>query len=145
MPEDKMIVTNRKALLKKYSREGFAKIENALSELIAADNKRGISSRVVYLDDEASMKKISGKVVTSSTDPRQNKAAIDAVFKFFNPHYLMILGAPDVVPHQDLDNPTYKPGDDDDDRAWGDLPYACDVPYSRDPSRFVGPTRVVGR
>jgi hypothetical protein len=91
------------------------------------------------------MKKIRGKAVASATDPRQNKGAIDAVFKFFNPHYLMILGAPDVVPHQDLDNPTYKPGEDDDDRAWGDLPYACDVPYSRDPARFVGPTRVVGR
>jgi hypothetical protein len=27
------------------------------------------------------------------------------VFKSLNPDYLMILGAPDVVPHQDLDNP----------------------------------------
>lgn len=142
---DKITVSNRKALLRKYGSEGFAMIENALTELIAADNKRGIRNRVVYLDDKTTMKKIRGKAVTSAMDPRQNKEAIDVVFKFFNAQYLMILGAPDVVPHQDLDNPTYKPGDDDDDRAWGDLPYACDAPYSRDPARFVGPTRIVGR
>jgi hypothetical protein len=146
--EDKIIVTNRKALLRKYGNEGFSTIDNALTELIAADNDRGIRTRVVYLDDEANMKKLTGKAVISSTNPRQNKNAIDAVFKFFNPHYLMILGAPDVVPHQDLNNPAYKlddDGGDDDDHAWGDLPYACDAPYSQDPARFVGPTRVVGR
>ena len=52
----------------------------------------------------------------------------------------MILGAHDVVPHEDLDNPAYSQGGDDDNRAWGDLPYACDAPYSQDPARFVGPT-----
>jgi hypothetical protein len=143
--EDKIIVTNRKALLRKYGSKGFATIREVLAVLIAADKKRGIRSRVIYLDDKASMKKLSGTAVISAADPRKNKEAIDVVFKFFNPHYLMILGAPDVVPHQDLDNPAYKQGGDDDDRASGDLPYACDVPYSRDPARFVGPTRVVGR
>ena len=92
------------------------------------------------------MKKTGGKAVINTLDPRENKVAIDAVFKFFNPHYLMILGASDVVPHQDLDNTAYsQSGGDDDAHAWGDLPYACDVPYSQDPARFVGPTRVVGR
>jgi hypothetical protein len=143
--EDKIIVTNRKALLMKYGSKGFATIRKALAELIAADKKRGIRSRVVYLDDEASMKKLSGKAVISAADPHENKDAIDSVFKAFNPHYLMILGATDVVPHQDLDNPAYKQGGDEDDHAWGDLPYACDAPYSRDPASFVGPTRVVGR
>jgi hypothetical protein len=143
--EDKIIVTNRKALLRKYGSKGFETIRNALTELIAAGNNRGIKSRLVYLDDEASMKKLRGTAVINATNPRQNKVAIDVVFKFFNPHYLMILGAPDIVPHQDLDNPAYKAGEDDDDHAWGDLPYACDVPYSRDPARFIGPTRVVGR
>src|SRR5829696_776284 len=143
--EDKIIVTNRKALLKKYGSNGFATIRKALTALIAADKKRGIKSRVVYLDDKASMKKLGGTAVISATNPRRNKEAIDALFKFFNPHYLMILGATDVVPHQDLDNPAYSPGGDDDDHAWGDLPYACDAPYSRDPARFIGPTRLVGR
>jgi hypothetical protein len=40
----------------------------------------------------------------------------------------MILGAPDVVPHQDLTNPVFDPPDNDPDQfAYGDLPYACDA------------------
>lgn len=143
--DDKIIVTNRSALVRKYGSKGLATIRKALTALTAADKKRGIKSRVVYLDDKAGMKKMGGTAVMNATDPRENKAAIDALFKSLNPDYLMILGAPDVVPHQDLDNPVYSPPDDDDARAWGDLPYACDVPYSRDPAQFVGPTRVVGR
>ncbi len=144
--DDKIIVTNRKALLSKYGSKGFATIRKALAVLTAADKKRGINSRIVYLDYVTDMKKTGGKAVINTLDPRENKVAIDAVFKFFNPHYLMILGASDVVPHQDLDNTAYsQSGGDDDAHAWGDLPYACDVPYSRDPASFVGPTRVVGR
>jgi hypothetical protein len=143
--DDKIIVTNRKALLGKYGNKGFTTIRKAFTVLAAADKKRGIKSRVVYLDDKADMKKMGGKSVMNASDSRENKAAIDTAFKFFNPHYLMILGASDVVPHQDLDNPVYSAGGDDDVHAWGDLPYACDAPYSRDPARFVGATRVVGR
>jgi Peptidase family C25 len=142
---DKVIVTNRKSLLGKYSSDGLEKIENGLSNLVSADEKRGIRSRILYLDDKKQMRTHS---VTNALDPRENKQAVDAVFKASNPHYLMILGAPDVLPHQDLANPAYRPDrpeDDSDVQAWGDLPYACDAPYSRDPARFVGPTRVVGR
>jgi hypothetical protein len=143
--DDKIIVTNRSALVKKYGTKGLASIRKALRALIAADKKRGIKSRAAYLDNKASMKKLGGKTVMNATDPRENKVAINGIFKAVNPDYLMILGAPDVVPHQNLDNPAYDPPDDDDDHAWGDLPYACDASYSRDPARFVGPTRVVGR
>lgn len=145
---DKIIVSNRKSLVGKYGSDGFEEIENALAKLAAADEKRGIRSKILYLDDKTSMKQIRTRAVINALDPRENKQAIDAVFKSFNPHYLMILGAPDIFPHQDLDNPAYRsdrPDDDSDVQAWGDLPYACDAPYSRDPSRFVGPTRVVGR
>lgn len=144
---DKIIVTNRAALLNKYGNSGLELIGKAIEKLVDADKKRGIKSGIVYLDDRPDMEKVSGNTVTSASDPHENKDAIDSVFKFYNPHYLMILGAPDVVPHQDLHNPAYLlDGDgDDDDRAFGDLPYACDAPYSQDPARFVGPTRVVGR
>ncbi len=144
--DDKVIVTNRSALMKKYGRQGLPKIRQALRALSAADKKRGMKNRVVYLDDAKTMKKLEGKPVLNAVDPRENKQAIDAVFTALQPDYLMILGAPDVVPHQDLENPVYDPADGDEDtRAWGDVPYACDAPYSRDPARFVGPTRVVGR
>ena len=143
--DDKIIVTNRNALIKKYDDKGLSRICKALTELSASDKECGIKTSVIYIDDKSSMKKVRGKAVTNAIDHRQNKEAIDDVFKSLNPHYLMILGAPDVIPHQDLNNPAYIPGKDDDREVWSDLPYACDTPYSRDPSLFIGPTRVVGR
>lgn len=142
--DDKIIVTNKRVLRKKYGASGLRAIQASLATLTSADKPRGIKTRTIYLDDAAAMKKVRGKAVTNAADPRQNKAAVDAIFKAVNPDYLMILGAADVVPHQDLDNPMLSP-DDDDAHAWSDLPYACDAAYSRDPAQFVGPTRVVGR
>ena len=143
--EDKTIVTHRGALTKKYKAQGVAKIRAALAQLVAADKKRGIKTGIVYLDDAAAMKKFGGKAVGNVNDCRATKDAIDKVFASFKPDYLVILGAPDVVTHQDLTNPAYEATEDGDKTAWGDLPYACDTPYGRDPAQFVGPTRVVGR
>jgi hypothetical protein len=144
--DDKVIVTNRAALTAKYKAAGVARIKTAIGALIAADADRGIKSRLVYLDDAATMKKFGGTAVKDSTSARQNKEAIDAIFHALNPEYLMILGSTDVVPHQDMKNPAYtSPNDDPDECAYGDLPYACDAPYSRDIATFKGPTRVVGR
>jgi hypothetical protein len=143
---DKIIVSNRAALTAKYGNAGVAKIKAAVTALIAADAKRSIRSRLVFLDDAVAMKGFKGRAVTIPTNTRENKAAIDAIFRTANPAYLMILGAPDVVSQQDTANPAFAPPDDDPDEfAYSDLPYACDAPYSRDVAKFKGPTRVVGR
>jgi len=142
--DDKIIVTNRAALQAKYGKAGFAKIETAINHLIKADANRAIQARLVFLDDASAMRRYSGTPVASPMSPRQAKDAIDAIFKKANPDYLMILGAPDVVPHQDLNNPAYA-ASDDDKIAWSDLPYACEAPYSKDVAKFKGPTRVVSR
>lgn len=144
-PSLKLIVSNRSALLRKYKTTGLAAIRKAVTALVTADKARGIATKLLFLDDAAAMKAAGGVAVKTAGNPRENKAAIDAACKALQPAYLMILGAPDVVPHQDLDNTASSPPDDDDAHAWGDLPYACDAPYSRDVARFVGPTRVVGR
>ena len=143
--DDKIIVSNRSALVAKYGTAGVAKIKASVAALVAADAKRGIKSRLLFVDDAAAMKRMRGRAVTDSVSPRQNKDAIDAIFAATSPEYLMILGAPDVIPHQDMSNPMFDPPDDDDKFAYGDLPYACDAPYSRDIATFKGPTRVVGR
>lgn len=140
--EDKVIVTHRGALRGKYGTKGFAAIRSALTTLVKADKKRGFGTRVVYLDDAAAMKKLKAPAVATARSPRAFKTAIDGVFQALRPDYLMILGAADVVPHQDLRNTA---AEDGDECAFGDLPYACDKPYSREPSKFVGPTRVVAR
>ncbi len=142
---DKIIVTNRAALEAKYGSPGYRDIETAVAALIKADEKRGIQTKLMHLDDSEALEEVGGTPVTTISSVLQNKRAIDAIYRHYEPDYLMILGAPDVVPHQQLDNRAYDPSNDDDVSADGDLPYACEAGYSKDPARFVGPTRVVGR
>ena len=140
---DKLIVTNRTALRKKYGARGLAKVTAGVNALIAADRKRGLITRLIALDS-AAMKRY-GSAVTDASSARQNKRAVDSLYRALRPHYLMILGSIDVVPHQSPKNPVFVDDQEDDPVAWGDLPYACDAPYSRDITKFIGPTRVIGR
>lgn len=144
---DKVIVTNLTALKKKYGAAGVKEIHAAVKELIAADKARGLKTTLVALDDEPAMKKLKAPHVSDPADTRQNKEAVDGVYEALAPDYLMILGAVDVIPHQDLKNPlfTTDPNGDTDRFAYGDLPYACDAPYSQNIKDFTGPTRVLGR
>jgi hypothetical protein len=135
---NKVIVTNLSALQFKYP-TGFQRIRDAIGRLIAADKKRGLTTLLVAIDSAADMRSVKG---TPASDQRQVKAAIDAVWTAHAPDYLVILGAPDVVPMQTLRNPMRGDGDAN---VPSDLPYACAAPYSSDPFAFLGPTRVVGR
>ena len=141
---NKVIVCNSGALAAKYQ-AGANLIQNAVTQLIAADNVRGIQSRYVAIDDAATMQAFHGVPVTNATDPHQTKDAIDAVYSSAAPDYILLLGGPDLIPHQDIANPVYDGNNDVDQIAWSDLPYACDAPYSQNAQDFVGPTRVVGR
>ena len=144
---DKVILTNLAALEQKYGGQGVKSILKAVKDLIAADKTRGLSTTLVALDDATAMNKLKATPVTKADDPEQNKKAIDGVYKALVPDYLMILGAIDVIPHQDLRNPlfTTNPDGDTDRFAYGDLPYACDAPYSDHIQDFTGPARVIGR
>ncbi|RPI76180.1 MAG: hypothetical protein EHM45_13735, partial [Desulfobacteraceae bacterium] len=144
MKPDKAIVTNRKALQAKYGVH-FIKIEKALFKLIAADQKRGLETKLVEIDSAAHMAEVHGSQVNQADDQKQVKAAVDAIYKTYKPDYIMLLGAPDILPHQDLKNPAYDPDGDEDKWVPSDVPYACEAAYSTDPTRFLGPTRVVGR
>ncbi|MGE0363133.1 MAG: hypothetical protein AB7H93_07865 [Vicinamibacterales bacterium] len=140
----KIVVTNRGALLAKYGTGGVKAIEQAVKALATADAKRGLATRLVYLDGAS----LGSARVTDASDPAENKAAVDAVARTHRPEYLVILGSRDVVPYQDLKNKLYDPADPDSDPdrfAGSDLPYACEAPYSQDVTKFLGPTRVVGR
>lgn len=144
---DKVIVTNMAALKKKYGAAGVKSIQSAVRDLIAADKRRGLTTTLVAIDDAAAMRKLKATPVRNPASTQENKEAVDGVYKALVPDYLLILGATDVIPHQDLKNPLYKAGDDGDPDAiaYGDVPYACDAPYGQDVKEFTGPTRVVGR
>jgi len=138
---NKVIVTNLSALKAKYGAAGVAAIKKSIANLIAADKPRGMKTRLVALDDAKQMKTLKATAVKKAADPKQNKQAVDGIYKALQPDYLVLLGAVDVIPHQDLHNPI----NDGDPLAEGDVPYACEAPYSQSPQDFIGPTRVVGR
>jgi hypothetical protein len=70
------------------------------------------------------------------------KTKIDQAFTAAGrPEYLVILGGPDVVPHQQLTNPA----GDDDAKVPSDLPYACEAKAGTRVSSFVVASRAVGR
>ncbi len=140
----KLLLTNREALLAKYGASSVGEIEKAVKALAVADKKRGFATKLMYLDGSA----LGAARVTDATDPAENKAAFDALAKKYRPEYFVILGSRDVVPYQDLKNKLHDPADpesDSDRFAWSDLPYACEARYSQEISKFLGPTRVVGR
>jgi hypothetical protein len=139
----KVIVTNAGALEKKYGARA-SEIRDAVQALVQADRRKGLTTELIELDNRRQMKKIKASAVEDATNCRENKEAIDGVYRALLPDYVMILGSRDVVPHQDPKNPIYGPHDPDR-FAYGDLAYASDAPYSQNPESFIGPTRVVGR
>ncbi len=139
---DKVIVSNRTALVAKYGNNGVKAVETALRALAAADGNRGLKSQIVWIDNAAQMKKLGGKPPINAKDQRGAKLAVDAIAKPLSPDYIVLLDGPDVIPHIVLDNPVPEDGDTGID---SDLPYASPEGFSRQASRYLTVTRVVGR
>lgn len=135
----KLIISCRKNLEFKYGKL-FPKINGLLTLLVKADKERLINTKVIFIDDPKSAKSAGIKHVTS-VDMKSCKRVIDELYKKHLPAYIVMLGAQDVFPFQEIANPA----DDDDATIPSDLPYACDAAYSKDIAAFTGPTRVVGR
>ncbi len=140
---DKIVLSNNIALETKYGPQGLKTVLTAVKGLIAADKTRGLRTELIDISSAAAMKNFRGAVVLDPSDQQQNKHAVDAIHAGAKPDYLVILDAPDVIPHLALKNPL---PDDKDGDVPSDLPYASDAPFtSRDTKRYAAVTRVVGR
>ena len=139
----KLVVSNSSLLTAKYGARD-RDVRNAVDDLIKADQKRGIDTRFVLLDDASSLSGTNASPVTDGSNGSEVKTCIDAVYRALEPDYIAILGSVDVVPHQSLSNPLHGQGDEDA-TVPSDLPYACEHQASSDPADFLAPTRVVGR
>jgi len=142
----KLIIGNDAALKAKYG-ERVRAIHKAIAALVAADQKRGLSSKYVVVDDPSLAKALSVNPAIVG-DEKSHKDAVDAIYTEYKPDYMLLLGSPDIIPHIALTNPLFNPKhpDDDSDKVVpSDLPYACDMSYGNDPGNFIGPTRVVSR
>ena len=121
------IVSNSQALKTKYRTNGFTAIKAAVDKLIAADARRHIKSKLIFIDDAAAMTKLGGTLPVNPTDQRGAKKAVDAIVASLAPDYVVLLDGPDVIPHIVLDNPV---PNDLDDTVDSDLPYASDIGFS---------------
>ena len=154
MPTDKLIVSSKTALQKKYKAD-FQKVEGLLKSIVAADKSKGLGSKYIFVDDAKMMKACKARVVTKIKNESQHKNALDDLFHFFTPDYVLIFGAQDIIPFQSLVNDNYiatmsnrDSEDDDDEKMIGsDLPYACETPYNGNKrvQNYISPSRVVGR
>ena len=136
----KIIVSAKSRLTLKYGKQ-FSKINKLLQTLKAADKKRGIATRIVFIDDAVSAKQAGIKPV-KNVNARECKRAVDDLYKKHLPDYIVLAGSQDIFPFQEINNPA---DEDGDMTVPSDLPYACDAPYSKSVQSFTGPTRVVGR
>ena len=126
---DEPVVLNRPALRAKYGSGGYQKVRAALRDLSASDRARGLSSRVLVIDDGRSMRSSGGTAVSDPGDAFAAKKAVDAAASALTPHFLVLSGAPDVLAQQRLRTPT----PDDDPDLPSDLPYGCPVGPCDDP------------
>ncbi len=147
---DKLLVTHSGALRSKYGTAGATKVRAALDALVQADKAHHLVSRVLLLDNASTMRALKLPRVAEG-DWTAALKAVDAAAEKYQPSYLALVGATDVVPQAELRNPLQP--DDEDPYVPSDLPYACDLPSSfagtgstrMDPAQLLAVTRVVGR
>jgi hypothetical protein len=158
MASTKILITHGGALEAKYG-PAVRRIWRAIDRLVAADAARGFATRLVCVDRAQDMAgfdcppmglPVDDPVHGPGGDQEGAKNAVDAIDAKLRPHYLVLLGGPDVFPLQWLRNTAgvfdeAACNGDEDPNVPSDLPYACETRFSREPEDFQGPTRVVGR
>jgi hypothetical protein len=139
---NKLIVSHRGNIVAKYG-SNAKKIFTLLEKFRKAAKQHGMTAGMFYLDDESLQKDHKITPVSISSDPEQFKSSIDALYKKFDPDYIVLIGAQDIIPFQPLKNSARR--HDDENEVPSDLPYASDHPFSIESKDFVSPSRVVGR
>ncbi len=77
----KVVISNFIALKGKYGVAGVANIKTALKTVITADRARGLETSVIDVANTTAMRKVGGKKVVTPSSPKQNKDAVDAIYR----------------------------------------------------------------
>jgi hypothetical protein len=142
---DKLILSVQSVLKEKYGKD-YPAVLSLLRQLIASDNEKGLQTSLIFLDDRKKLSPLRiAAIDAGKSTAKDYKNCVDALYRSFNPDYILLFGAIDVIPQQKLRNLLYKTDHEDDRWVASDLPYACNSPYSTDPNSFLSPVRVVGR
>ncbi len=145
----KLSVTVKYRLEGKYKKNSDAlkKIEAAVEYWKKEDDKRGIYTVHVAVDDPDDMKDWGVAPVSGEATAEKIKQAIDDLWQKITPtpDYLVLFGGHDVVPMFEVPNPTDLWKQDDDQTVLTDNPYASSKPFSSDQKAYLVPERVIGR
>ncbi|HID86635.1 MAG TPA: hypothetical protein EYP55_04550 [Anaerolineae bacterium] len=137
-----LIISSQKRLRDKYGTDGLAQLEAKLKEYRAALENKAIASALVYVDDPASLNAF-GLSPVDAGDAGAVKGLLDALEKALiasdRPlESVLILGGDTIVPFHRLDNPSYSPGWDPDEKVLSDNPYASTDDEVLIPERALG-------
>ena len=94
----KLVVTHKNNLQWKYGKK-FPRLNAVLKQLKAADKKKGLDTKIVFVDDATSLKS-SGVKKISSFSERECKRIVDDLYRKYVPAYIVILGAQHIFPFQ---------------------------------------------
>jgi len=146
-PTLKLSVTVKRNLARKYKGAALAKIDTAIRDWITADDKRGIQTVHVAVDDSGEMRKVwrdyfpkasPVRPVSGRVTPLKIKRVIDGLWKRLSPDYLVLFGGADIVPMFVVANPNHSPKGDRDKKVPTDSPYASSFPSYLVPDRAIG-------
>lgn len=135
-----LIISSRKALVKKYGKFGFERLDSDLRDLKhAIESRTDLEAVIAYVDDASSLKRF-GLEPIDPANPWQVKRIVDGVDGQLHEEsreirYVLIIGGDEIIPFHRLPNPV----DDQDSNVPSDNPYAC-----RD-SNYLIPERAIGR
>lgn len=144
----KLSVTVKRRLERKYNPAALQQIDGAVKRWIEADDKRGIQTVHVAVDDptDKNMKELGLTPVSGKATPEKIKQAIKHLWDKLEPDYLVLFGGDDVVPMFEVPNPTFGWPEDTEKTVPSDNPYATRLDFSRsDPRSYVVPDRPIGR
>ncbi len=130
-----LIITSKENLKTKYGQAELGQIEAKIADYINTLGTAGITAKLTYVDDAASLSPY-GLSPVASDSPDQIKELIDSLEGKLNPRHILILGGHSIIPFFSLANPA---GFDGDRIVHSDSPYA-----SRD-SDYLVPERSLGR
>lgn len=130
-----LIISSKEKLKTKYGQPNLAQIEAKLGDYMDALVAAGITAKLAYVDDAASLSPY-GLSPVASDSPDQIKELIDSLEGKLNPKHFLILGGHSIIPFFSLTNPA---GFDGDKIVYSDSPYATQD------SDYLIPERALGR
>ena len=111
---DKLILSVQSKLKNKYKKQ-FPELLILLRKWVASDKEKGLNTQLIFLDDKTKMSALRIRAIhPEKSNESDYKQCVDALYRYFQPDYILFFGAIDILPQQKLYNPLYKTDHEDE-------------------------------